>query len=186
MVPDKPFVYVCNKLHNIKYGDAATKDRMKVSMKEVDICDSKEEAAVGPLEVYFNHSGLVQGLEQDLPNIALFHQSLFHFLFDKYTAKRKGERDSGGFRDHFGINQIQNAKIDPKPKYYTDEGDHPHHLPHCCLVNNYNGSNRIKIHYCLSTSCLSNIDIDFFHSAKGFTRRWLRHLQVLREINVNS
>ena len=44
---------------------------------------------------------------------------------------------------------------------------------------NYNGSNRIKIHYCLSTSCLSNIDIDFFHPAKGFTPMKIVILQFL-------
>lgn len=135
MVPDKPFVYVCNKLHIIKHGDAATKDSMNSSNDVVRICDSKEErvSAVGPMRVYFNHSGMVQGLEQDHPNIAQFHQSLFEYLFAKYNPKRKEKRDSGGFRDHFGINQIQNAIIDPIPQYYTDGGNHSHQLPHCCL-----------------------------------------------------
>mgnify|MGYP000571202390 CR=1 FL=1 len=138
---------MCEKLHNIKHGDAATKDRKKASTKEVDICDSKEEPSpvVGPLTVYFNHSSLVQGLK-DLPNIAIakFHKSLFDFLFVQYSTKRKGKRDSAGFRDHFGINQIQNATVDPMPQYYTDGGNYRHKLPHCCLrtFNNMNAELR--------------------------------------------
>jgi len=131
VVPRQPFVYICCKLHEIEHGDASTAHKSNTNIGEVYICDSKTQlSAVGPLQVFFNNSDLVQDMKTSLPDVQRFHTNLFHFMHNKYIhINDKDARDTRGARVDFGIGQIQHY-----PTIYMNKVDGlRHRLPHCNL-----------------------------------------------------
>lgn len=132
VVPPQPFVYVCSKLHEIEHGDASIAHKRNSNIGQVDICDSLATfAAVGPLNVFFFQSEMVQGMEHCLGDVQRFHCNLFRFMHNKYkNINGRDTRDTHGARVDFGIGQIQ---CDPKRFINKDDGSH-HKLPHCNLT----------------------------------------------------
>ncbi len=132
VVPPKPFVYVCSKLHEIEHGDASIAHKSNTNIGQVDICDSLAKfAAVGPLNIFFFQSDMVQGMKHCLEDVQRFHYNLFRFMHNKYNhINDKDARDTHGARVDFGIGQIQR---DPMRFINKDDGSH-HKLPHCNLT----------------------------------------------------
>jgi len=131
MVPLQPFVYICSKLHEIEHGDAPITHESDTNSGVVNICDSQTQlSAIGPLNVFFGHSDLVQDMKNCLPDLQRFHTNLFRFMHDKYNnIIGKDTRDTCGARVDFGVGQIQHY-----PTSYMNKVDGlRHNLPHCNL-----------------------------------------------------